>query len=122
MKNTTFAIFVIFTFMTLLIFTGCSQKIPAPLTHTVTVTKIKIQYIKVPMQFLNVENIPEVPKDISMQSDVANYIIDLYNNAISCHNNIDLIKNWNQKTPETPEPPETSKTPKTPKTPKISKK
>lgn len=76
-------------------FVGCSQKAPDPITKTVTVTKIVIQKDKIPEGLLKTKPIPKVPKDISMQSNVANYIIDLYNSAISYKQNLKSIKRWN---------------------------
>ena len=43
---------------------------------------------------LEIKAIPKVPKDIKMQSDVANYTIDLLENDIDCHSKIDTIKKF----------------------------
>lgn len=76
---------------------GCSQNLPKPLVHNVIVTKIVIHKEKIPSQLLQVKPIPKVPKDISMQSDIAGYIIELYNSASSYKDSIDSIKKWNNR-------------------------
>ena len=43
---------------------------------------------------LEVKAIPKVPKDIKMQSDVANYTIDLLENDIECHSKMNTIKKF----------------------------
>ena len=60
----------------------------------IVVTKIKVEKVKVPNEMLEIKAIPKVPKDIKMQSDVANYTIDLLENDIECHSKIDTIRKF----------------------------
>lgn len=85
-----------FLILIAVIFIGCGQNTPAPIVNTITVTKIKIHKEKVPEELLNTIPIPKVPNNISMQSQVAGYVLDLYNSASSCHENINAIKEWNK--------------------------
>lgn len=79
-----------------IIFIGCSQKVSGPIVKTVTVTKIVVHKENVPKQFLVSTPIPKVPKNIKLQSQVAGYIIDLYESAKSCKENLKSIKEWNK--------------------------
>ena len=58
------------------------------------ITKVKVEKVKVPNSMLEVNPIPKVPKDIKMQSSVANYIIDLLENDIECNSKIDTIRKF----------------------------
>lgn len=87
------AILLLLTFCTSCSFLECKK--PEP--EIKTIITIKNHYIKVPESFLDLKEIPEVPEDVSKQSAVANYIIDLYSNDKLCHDNIQLIKDFNTK-------------------------
>lgn len=57
-------------------------------------TAIKIEKVKVevPEELLEVETLPQVPKDASKQSEVSIYLIDLWNSANSCNQKLSDIK------------------------------
>jgi len=79
-------------FLTVLLM-GCSQKMPEPTVRTVT--KVVIQKQSIPSGLLSIPPLPRVPKNISLQSQVAKYIIDLYNVASQYKQNLNSIKEWN---------------------------
>ena len=81
----------------MILLTGCSQKMPEPVVKTVVVTKIKIKKITVPEELLVIQPVPSVPDNITLQSQVAKYIIELYNSAKTCTEDKMLIKEWNSK-------------------------
>lgn len=83
--------------ITMFLLSGCSQKIPKPIVKTVVVTKVKVKKIIVPEELLVIQPIPKVPSNITLQSQVAKYIVNLYNSAKSCVENEKLIKEWNSK-------------------------
>ena len=58
------------------------------------ITKVKVEKVKVPNSMIEVNPIPKVPKDIKMQSSVANYIINLLENDIECHSKMNTIKKF----------------------------
>ena len=80
----------------MLFFVGCSQKMPEPIVRTVTVTKVVVQKQKVPEGLLVIQSLPKVPTDIKLQSQVAQYITDLYSVAKSCTEDKKNIKQWNK--------------------------
>ena len=43
---------------------------------------------------LEIKAIPKVPKNIKMQSSVANYTTDLLENDIECHSKMNTIKKF----------------------------
>lgn len=57
----------------------------------ITLTKIKEVKISIPKQLLIINPLPKIPNCV-MQSDVANYIIDLWQQANNYKDNLEAIK------------------------------
>ena len=76
----------------LILLTGCGNYIPKP--KTIVVTKIKIEKVRIPNELLEVNSIPRIPDDISKQSSVADYSVNLLENDIECHDKIKNIKKF----------------------------
>ena len=70
---------------------GCACRQPKPEVITKVVTKIKIKKVYIPKELLVIKPIPKVPNNIKLQSQVARYVLDLYESAKTCKDDKKLI-------------------------------
>ena len=57
-----------------------------------TTVKVKKVYPQIDAEFLTCPTIPKPDTNISMQSDVANYLVDLTISGKKCENNLNYVK------------------------------
>lgn len=75
---------------------GCELCNPEP-PPPIVIEHTKKEYVYIPDDLIDMTPLPEVPKDVKLQSEVSKYSVELWNSADSCKSNMLKIYEFNKK-------------------------